>query len=404
MSICESYFVPVPYFNDGLEKMSNMNKIDPLKICYVSYREKLETNLEHLSRYVVTYGYDVTIINISNHPKNNYYTTDGRRIVYIDLPDRLKTRKSQLIFILKTVKFLKKQNFSIIHIESSCKYFWLLKLSFKKAKFVYHLLSYPLSKNRLPVLKRLITVLLQSIWMDSIIIQSEEQKEKWIGIRHFKKTKIIPVGFDSQLLYPLDNAQKTVMKKRLGFEQNMPVLIYAGAMGELRQLNRLIFALKEVHKVYQQVKLMMVGNNDSAISIKSTILSLNLQNSIIFTGEVPHKEMVKYYGVADVGISFIPINKNFTCNPPLKTYEYLACALPCIATRTISNSKIIKDQFNGILVNDTVEDVARAIIELLNNDQKQKTLKQNARKSIALYDFETITKTSLVPLYADLLK
>ena len=232
--------------------MPNMNKIDPVKICYVSYREKLGTNMERLSRYIVTYGYDVTIINISNHPKNNYYTTDGRRIVYIDLPYQLKTRKKQLIFILKTLKFLKKQNFSIIHIDASCKYFWLLKLSFKNAKFVYHIMSYPLIKNRLRLWKRLITVLLQSIWMDSIIIQSDEQKEKWIGIRHFKKTKIIPVGFDRQLLYPLDNAQKAVMKKRLGFEQNTPVLIYAGAMEKLRQLNRLIYVLKEVHKVYHQ--------------------------------------------------------------------------------------------------------------------------------------------------------
>ena len=107
--------------------------------------------------------------------------------------------------------------------------------------------------------------------------------------------------------------------------------------------------------------------------------------------------------MADIGISYIPINENYHYNPPLKTFEYLACGLPTIATRTESNCRIIKDGFNGLLINDTPDDVSNSLITLLRDKKKQSWLRENARKSIMAFDFEYITRSSLVPLYESLL-
>ena len=95
-----------------------------------------------------------------------------------------------------------------------------------------------------------------------------------------------------------------------------------------------------------------------------------------------------FIGIADLGISYIPINENFNYNPPLKTFEYLACGLPLIATRTVSNCRIIKNGFNGILINDTPDDISNSIINLLQDKKMQAVLKKNARKSIMDFDFE----------------
>jgi glycosyltransferase involved in cell wall biosynthesis len=108
-------------------------------------------------------------------------------------------------------------------------------------------------------------------------------------------------------------------------------------------------------------------------------------------------------GAADVAISYVPINQNYNYNPPLKTFEYLACGLPVIATRTVSNSKIIKDGFNGILADDKVEDLATALSSLIRDRSKQAYLRRNSRNSIEEFDFDKITKTKLIPLYRQLL-
>jgi len=180
-------------------------------------------------------------------------------------------------------------------------------------------------------------------------------------------------------------------------------LVYCGVIAKLRQLDRLINAFERVHQIYGASKLLMIGDGNALEEIKALAHVLKIEKSIIFTGRIPHDEVVNYIGMADIGVSYIPINENYHYNPPLKTFEYLACGLPTIATKTESNCRIITDGFNGILVNDTSEDVAMAVIGLLQDKNKQAFLRKNARKSIMRFDFEYLTKTRLIPLYEELL-
>ena len=174
-------------------------------------------------------------------------------------------------------------------------------------------------------------------------------------------------------------------------------------MSKLRQLNRLLEAFRQVNKTFPDVKLLMIGDGDALEDLQKFAATLRISENTVFTGRVPPHEVVNYIGIGDIGISYIPINENYNYNPPLKTFEYLACGLPTIATITESNRRIIKDGFNGILVNDTPEDIATAIVDLLKDEKKQVRLAGNARKSIMSNDFEHITKTALIPLYRSLL-
>ena len=100
-------------------------------------------------------------------------------------------------------------------------------------------------------------------------------------------------------------------------------------------------------------------------SIKSLARVLKVDDNVIFTGRVERRKVRDYISAADIGISYVPINESFSYNPPLKTFEYLACGLPTIATATESNRRIIDDGFNGILTSDNPEYLADAIINLL---------------------------------------
>ena len=99
----------------------------------------------------------------------------------------------------------------------------------------------------------------------------------------------------------------------------------------------------------------------------------------------------------------IPINARYTYNPPLKTYEYLACGLPCVATETISNRRIIQNGKNGILVSDTPTGVAKGIITLLTDKQIQNELRKCAPSSVKTHSFQNVTHCYVLPLYKKLL-
>lgn len=239
--------------------------------------------------------------------------------------------------------------------------------------------------------------------MDRVIFQTEEAKMHWIGLRNFKKTDIVPVGFDKNVLYPIAKDKKRRFRKNMNIHESQPLLVFCGAISKFRQLDRLIRAFEKVHRTFNEAKLLVVGDGDDLENLKNLAQYLQIESSIIFTGRVSHEQLVNYISMADIGISYVPIKESYTYNPPLKTFEYLACGLLTIATKTDANCNIIKDGLNGILVDDSPEDISTTIIDLLRDRKSQVSLRENARNSIMSFDFSCIAKKYLIPLYDRLL-
>jgi len=378
-------------------------KKQTIKICFICYRRFPDTNFDNYSRVVAENGYDVSII--SYHCKNqSKYEFNGKRVIRrIRLPYTKSNRKKVFIFIKETVKILRKHKFPVIHIHHTCAYFLLIKLlNFKKAKYIYHITSYPIAESHFQSMKQMVVMFFQSLFMDEIIIQSHELKEKLIGIRRLSRAVVVPIGYNAKLFYPHTEKQKEMFKKKLKLGDNEFILIYIGVISRFRKLDRLIESFKIVTKKIPNVKLMMIGNGNDIDNLKLSTKNLGLEKKVIFFGRVSHKRIPKYLNIADIGISYVPINENYNYNPPLKTFEYLACGLPTIATKTVSNCKIIKNEFNGILINDDPWHMANAIIQLFFDKNKQNYLSKNAIKSVMSKDFETITNQRLIPIYDNL--
>lgn len=388
----------------GLLGSFNLNKRGNKKICYVCFRSHPEPNIEYLSRYVAQNGFDVTMVLLAKGRQDQLNHLNGRKIQKIYLPSRHSGRKRVFSFISKTIHILNKEDFRIVHLDSSCLYFALYKLCSKSnAKFIYHSLSYPLCFSKVRRIKDMLFIYLQSILMDRVIFQTVDAKKHWIGLRNSKKIDIVPNGFDKNVLYPVAEYEKRRFRERLNIYEGQPVLVFCGAISKFRKLDRLIRAFEIVHRTLTDAELLVIGDGDDLGNLKNCARSLQIEDSIIFTGRVPHDQLARYISAADIGLSYVPINENYNYNPPLKTFEYLACGLPTIATRTVANCKIIKDGTNGILVDDTPEAISTTIVDLLQDKMNRTPLRENARKSIMSFDFSHIARKHLIPLYDRLL-
>jgi glycosyltransferase involved in cell wall biosynthesis len=374
------------------------------KIAYIAYRDDLETNLEHISRIVSESKYDVRIYKLGGSVVSNS-KQDGGRVFRCFKKNRSRSERiNKLLFVIAAVKDMRKYRPAIVHIESSCKYFGFMKLLAPRSKYVYHALSYPMYKKRWQVLKRMLSVYLQCLFMDAVIIQSEAQKKQWLGIRNFGKTCIVPVGYEDKALFPIDRTMRAQLRKKLGFDADTPILVYAGTMKKTRNLVNLLMAMKILTALKKHVLLLMIGDENQDESLRNTVHRFDLGNFVKFMGSVPHHEIVNYYGLSDIGISYIPINKNFTYNPPLKTYEYLACGKPCIATKTISNYEIMKDGLNGILVDDSPKAVAKGMLEILEHEAYKNYDINMICNSVKDFTFKKIVENKVVPIYSGLTK
>jgi glycosyltransferase involved in cell wall biosynthesis len=239
--------------------------------------------------------------------------------------------------------------------------------------------------------------------MDAVIVQSEELKGELPIIRSLARSTVIPVGYNGRLFGPLDRQRIHDRRKAFGCSDDRIVLVYVGSMARFRHLDRLIEGFAKAKRLSENLQLLMVGDGVAVKDLEAQAKALGIVSDVVFTGRVSHENMMDYLAVADIGISFVPISRSYNYNPPLKTFEFLACGMPVIATRTVSNSRIVTEGFNGVLVEDTAESLCEGIIRLTSDRSLQDHIKMNASKSVADFDFERITKNMLVPLYMKLL-
>ncbi|BBO82764.1 hypothetical protein DSCO28_33300 [Desulfosarcina ovata subsp. sediminis] len=218
-----------------------------------------------------------------------------------------------------------------------------------------------------------------------------------------RNKSIVPVGFDKEALYPISENRRNKNRSLLGYNDNDCVIVFCGSIAKFRRLDNLLKAFKIVVDQMDNARLLMIGDGNALHELKDLAYTLGIESKVQFTGRIEHCELVDYFGASDIGISYIPINENYTYNPPVKTFDYLSCSLPTIATQTISNGKIITDRDNGLLTSDSIDGVAISIIKLIHDDSMRKQIKQNARSSIMNYEFETIAEKHLIPVYESML-
>lgn len=383
-----------------------MKKICKKSVCFICYRSFPDTNFEHYSKAVAEAGYDVTVVAYLENGQLASEYRDKREIIRIPVTGNPFTRKNRLKFTVELVNFLRKRHFSIIHLHHTCAYFAAIKLMLlhrKHTGFIYHITSHPISNSRFSAQRQIIRDFVQSLLMDKVIIQSEELKERLRGFRSLARSHVVPVGFNHQYFYPIEDSLKSRMRQELKFHDHEPLLVYCGAIGKNRRLKGLLEAFVIVRQEYPNAKLMMIGDGNFFLEMQDLVMQLRLEDNVIFTGKIPHHKVANYLGIADLALSYVPINESYTYNPPLKTFEYLACGLPTLATRTESNSRIIKDGFNGVLANDQPGELADSIVKLLKNGNKLRLLRKNSRRGIMEFDFTYITRKSLIPIYEELL-
>jgi glycosyltransferase involved in cell wall biosynthesis len=359
--------------------------------------------MESFSKVVANCGYDVTVITVEGDKEEFYSPGNGRKSYKVRLPGERYLKKSIFLFNSSVAQFLDDNNFNIVHINSSCKWYFLIKLfSRTKAKFIYHSMSYPLAYSAFERKKRMLINSIMAKFMDRFIFQTIEAKNHYLGMRRAKNTEIIPVGFCSETLYPEGDTVRISMRKKFNIEGGKKVIVFTGSLSKFRKLDTLVQAFQRVVKAHPETILLVIGDGDAKQDLQNLADSLHIEKNVIFTGLIPHEELRNHIAVADIGLAYVPIDENYTYNPPLKTFEYLACGLPVIATNTVSNASIIKEGYNGIITNDTENDIANSIITLIEDKVMMGILKNRAVESITEYEFKVIVKEKLIPLYETL--
>ncbi len=211
-----------------------------------------------------------------------------------------------------------------------------------------------------------------------------------------------------------DKGCKTIMVRNLpkldqfdkALAKNLPRqnrLIYLGGLTIVRGARVLVDMMAELHKTHPDVKLLLLGPfNEPHVETetKAYIQEKNLDSVIEHINFVPHEEVPEYLAQSKIGL--IPWQKNqqmLRMIFPNKVFEYMACALPVIASNLPSLVRIFGESQSGLVVgSDDIKAYAQAAASLLDDPARLIEMGEQGRaycKSTYNWELDAATLLSL---------
>lgn len=157
--------------------------------------------------------------------------------------------------------------------------------------------------------------------------------------------------------------------------------------------------LSEDSKVQKLAAFHRKGSSSYLDYLSNLLVSLNLSSNVTFHGQIPHKQVVKFYQAADVFVlpSFVEAFN-------MGIVEAMACQLPVVATDVGGNPEAVEDGKTGLIVESGNSfALANAILELLSNEDLRREMGKIGRKRVESFSWDSIV-ANLLRLYKDMVK
>ena len=161
------------------------------------------------------------------------------------------------------------------------------------------------------------------------------------------KITVIPNAVDVasfQFAVPADPA----LQQRLGLV-GATVIGFAGSFYGYEGLHLLVEAVRLMRPHHPKLRLLLVGGGPQEAALKAQVASNGLQDTVIFTGRVPHDQVQRYYELIDVlAYPRLPIRLTELVTP-LKPLEAMAQGRVFVASNVGGHRELVRHGETGYL-------------------------------------------------------
>ncbi|WNO60691.1 TIGR04063 family PEP-CTERM/XrtA system glycosyltransferase [Rheinheimera sp. MMS21-TC3] len=160
--------------------------------------------------------------------------------------------------------------------------------------------------------------------------------------------------------------------------ENKQVLGFLGSFYAYEGLDLLIKALPIIHKKLPHACLLLVGGGPQQAALEGLTQQLDLADSVIMPGRVPHAEVNQYYSLVDLLVYPRKSMRLTELVTPLKPLEAMAQGMTQLASDVGGHNELIEHGQTGWLFQkDNIQDLANQAIKHLQQLPSQDEIKQN---------------------------
>ena len=216
---------------------------------------------------------------------------------------------------------------------------------------------------------------------DLVLVVSEEVKRAVLDLGVDENRILITPCTVSQKMF--DKAKGNELRKSLGLNKNF-VIGWVGSFRKFHSLDLLVEAFVDVSASIPEAKLLLVGDGPERIHLQKRVESYGLNGRVIFSGNVPHKEIHSYISSFDLAVLPSQSNEGFHYSP-LKLREFFAAGVPVIASAVGDVETVIKESNGGWLVPPGSKE---AIVEMVKKIQGNRVSISEAGSKARSYSIE----------------
>ncbi len=231
--------------------------------------------------------------------------------------------------------------------------------------------------------------------------------DHWFAYTPNVKNRLIDNGYDRERITVVDNAidtrklvaqyssiseaEVTLVKEQLGIRDQETVFIYCGALYKEKRLDFLVETGDRLAALGHAFKLVVVGGGPDAGYMQQ---AMQTRPWLIMTGPKFEREKALYFKIADLflmpGAIGLAVLDAFAFRTPMITTSYEFHG---------PEFEYLVHDHNGIITGNTQEEYVNQILQLLDNPEKIKMLKDNCTKSSERYTVENMVSNFMEGVY-----
>ncbi|UII23878.1 glycosyltransferase [Fulvivirga ligni] len=199
---------------------------------------------------------------------------------------------------------------------------------------------------------------------DLVLAVSDEVKQAILDLGvDEKKVMVTPCTVSAKRF---DSVKGNEVRHSLGIEDDF-VIGWVGSFRKFHSLDLLVEAFKDVVNHLPHAKLLLVGDGPERIPIQEMVNQMGMGDKVIFTGNIPHKDINTFISSFDIAILPSKSTAGFHYSP-LKLREFFAAGVPVIASAVGDVKKVITESEGGWLVSPGSKDsISEMILKMESN-------------------------------------
>ncbi len=192
-----------------------------------------------------------------------------------------------------------------------------------------------------------------------------------------EKIRIVPNGVDTEKYKPSTENQ-SILKRQFGLKETFPVVLFVGNLIPRKGLTYLIQAAQQLVKTRPDTQFVIVGDGPLKAQLIDSLIASKLLDNFTFMSKLTDDELSTMYRCSDIFV--LPSIQE---GQGIVLLEALASGKPAVAFDIGGVNEVIINGKNGLLVsNRNSEDLAEALLQLLDNSELRQKMGHAGRQFV----------------------